>query len=185
MTVIESIPDEPQEEEPMEETEFIDALKQSIVDAGFQVMPDDEFAKWQEENDEYWASSDGRSKEMLEEARLDYYLDNVAKHKFTSEMGEISGFGGGYEKTCRAMLDAGLQWFDNNPDADPKFNGMKGVYGIITEDNDDAQALSEAVVSVTDDASGAMHQAVVTSCLYIKKNGWDTYVEAMSKPDDD
>lgn len=105
-----------------------------------------------------------------------------SKYEFTPEMGEISGFGGGYETACRAMLKAGLEWLDAHPEADPQFHGYKNVYGIIAEDNDDAKALSEAVVAPTGgDCTGAMHQAVVSSCLWIRKNGWDAYVKAMSE----
>lgn len=164
--------------------EFFNDLKDAVEGAGFSIMPDDEFKKWLEDQDAYRNSAEGRAEEMLEEALLDYYLDNIAKYKFTDEMDEISGFGGGYEKCCRAMLDAGLQWLDANPDAEPKFKGNSNVYGVIIEDNDDAKALSDAVVSVTDEATGAMHQATVGHCLWIRANGWDAYVEAkMINPD--
>ena len=103
------------------------------------------------------------------------------KYEFTKEMGEISGFGGGYEQTCRYMLKAGLEWFDKNPKADPKFKGFKNIYGLIMEDNADAKALSKAVTDATDDCTGAMHQAVISSIFYIKKNGWDKYVKEMSR----
>lgn len=104
-------------------------------------------------------------------------------YEFTPEMGEISGFGGGYEDCCRAMLKAGMDWIDAHPEADPQFHGYKGVYGIISEDNDDAKALSKAIVSGDNGTgcTGAMHQAVTTACLRIKKYGWDFYVEKMSK----
>lgn len=103
-------------------------------------------------------------------------------YEFTKEMGEISGFGGGYENCCRAMLKAGLEWFDANPGADPQFHGWKGVYGLIEEDNEDAKALSKAVVEgAGGDCTGAMHQAVISSIFWIKRNGWDKYVERMSK----
>jgi hypothetical protein len=109
-------------------------------------------------------------------------------YDFTPEMGEISGFGGGYEETCRSMLKAGLEFWDrmeerkyDGPPFDPKFHGFQGVYGIIAEDNDDAKALSEAVVAVASGCSGAMHQAVISSIFYIRTNGWDAYVTEMSK----
>jgi len=103
------------------------------------------------------------------------------KYEFTPGMGEISGFSGSYEKECRKMLKAGLEWFDENPKAEPKFKGFKNVYGLIIEDNKDAKALSKAVTDVTDDCTGAMHQAVITSVRWIRKNGWDKYVKEMSK----
>lgn len=104
------------------------------------------------------------------------------KYEFTKEMGEISGMGGGYEETCRNMLKAGLEWFDETPKADPKFKGFKNVYGVILEDNEDAEALSKAVVDGSGgDCTGAMHQAVISAVLYVKKNGWGKYVEEMSR----
>lgn len=104
-------------------------------------------------------------------------------YEFTEEMGEISGFGGGYEQTCRNMLKAGLEWLDENPQVNPEFHGYENVYGIIIEDNDDAKALSKAVVDGSEDCTGAMHQAVISSILWIRKNGWEKYIEVMSKPE--
>lgn len=103
------------------------------------------------------------------------------KYKFTQAMREISGFGGKYEKACRKMVLAGVKWLDAHPDTDPKFHGFKNVYGIIAEDNDDAKALSEAVVSACDDHSGAMHTATIAHVLHIKNVGWDNYVREMKK----
>jgi len=99
------------------------------------------------------------------------------KYQFTPEMREISGFGAGYEQTCRNMLSAGLEWLDEHPKADPKFQGYKNVVGILMEDNDDAKALSAAAVAASgNDCTGAMHQAVISHCLWIRKNGWDRFV---------
>lgn len=103
------------------------------------------------------------------------------KRTYTNEMRQISGFGGGYEIACREMVLAGLRWLDEHPDADPKFHGYKGIYGIINEDNDDAKALSDAVTFACDGCSGAMHQAACTHVMWIKAHGWDKYVEMMSK----
>lgn len=102
-------------------------------------------------------------------------------YQYTEDMAEISGFGGGYEEACRAMVVAGLEWLDANPDADPQFHGYKNIYGVISGDNEDAKALTEAVVGATDDCTGAMHQATVTTVLWIRKNGWAEYVEKMRK----
>ncbi len=104
-------------------------------------------------------------------------------YEFTPEMGEISGFGGGYEQTCRDMLRAGLEWLDENPEADPQFHGYNGIYGIISEDNEDAKLLTEAVVAPTNgDCTGAMHQAVTGSVLWIKAHTWEECVAKMSEP---
>lgn len=109
----------------------------------------------------------------------------MSKYVWTPEMGEISGFGGGYEATCRAMLVAALEWLDAHPQIDPRFYGYQGIYGIISEDNEDAKALSEAAVAPSGgDCTGAMHQAVITSALWIRKHGWDAYVQQMSRKED-
>ena len=110
----------------------------------------------------------------------------MTDYEWTPKMGEVSGFGGGYEETCRAMVKAGCQWFDDHPNADPQFTGYKGIYGIITEDNEDAKALSKAVVtSANGDCTGAMHQATVGTCFWIRKNGWPAYMKEMEGEGDD
>lgn len=101
------------------------------------------------------------------------------KYIYTDDMGEISGFGGGYEDACRKMVIAGLEWLDAHPQADPQFHGYKGVYGIITEDNEDATALTKAILSACDDCTGAMHQAAVNHCLAARKLGWEGYCAKM------
>jgi hypothetical protein len=115
--------------------------------------------------------------------------DTKERYAFTPEMGEISGMGGGYEAACRAMLKAGLEFWDqmedrkyDGPPFDPQFHGFKGIYGVISEDNDDAKALTKTVIDASGgDATGAMHQAVISSIFWIRENGWDAYVAEMSK----
>ena len=163
---------------------FVEELRQALEKSGLgRIRPDDEFEAWCKASDEYWDSPEGRAQTEMEGAVLTYYLDKIAKYKFTDAMGEISGFGGDYEKACRVMLDSGLQWFDANTDADPRFKGCEGVYGVLAENNEDAKALSDVVTKHVDGCTGAMHQAVISSCLFIKKEGWDKYVDAMSKED--
>ncbi len=95
---------------------------------------------------------------------------------------EISGFGGNYEKDCRKMLIAGLKWLEDNPKANPVFHGYKGVYGIISEDNEDGKVLSKAVVDGSDgNCSGAMHQAVIQTIFWIMKKGIDKYLKQMNE----
>lgn len=118
-------------------------------------------------------------------------------YEFTDEMDEISGFGGGYEACCRAMLKAGCEWWDAHPDADPKFKGNKDVFGVILEANADAEALTKAIMDAPikseegkettagKEATGAMHHAVIQHCMMIRKNGWDWYVDQMTNCKDD
>lgn len=99
------------------------------------------------------------------------------KDQFTKEIDEISGFGDGYEETCRKMLSAGMEWLNTHPHADPKFRRSASIYGIIKEDNEDAKALSDAIDAGSEgDCTGAMHQAVVSHCLFIKSHTWNAYV---------
>ena len=105
----------------------------------------------------------------------------MSKYEFEEGMSDISGFGGSYEENCRIMVKAGLEWFDENPEADPIFVGYEGVYGIISVDNEDAKNLSKAVTSSVDDCTGAMHQATIGHILHVHKVGWETYIEEMKK----
>jgi hypothetical protein len=102
----------------------------------------------------------------------------MSKYKWTDDMREISGFGGGYEATCRAMVTAGLEWFDSHPQADPRFHGYQNITGIIIDDNNDAKELSAAMTdkSITNgDCTGAMHQFSMMHVFRIRKIGWERY----------
>lgn len=92
------------------------------------------------------------------------------KFAWEDGMGEISGFGGGYEAACRDMVYAGLAWLVAHSDAD-----------LSTWKTDDAKALERAVLAVCPDCSGAMHGATTNACAFIAKQGWGNYVEAMKK----
>lgn len=106
--------------------------------------------------------------------------------EWTDDMGEISGFGGGYESTCRAMVLAGIEWIDSHPDADPQFKGSRAIFGIIIEDNNDAKALTEAILApAKGEATGAMHHAAVGHVLAYKRLGWDEYVRQLREREDE
>lgn len=97
-------------------------------------------------------------------------------------MREISGFGGGYEATCRAMVVAGLEWFDAHPEAKPVFKQYENITGICSEENQDAKDLTEAIIKPSEgDCTGAMHQACVNHVLGIRTYGWDKYVTDMRR----
>lgn len=105
--------------------------------------------------------------------------------QWSEDMGEISGFGGGYEATCRAMVLAGIKWFDEHPEGDPKYMGFEGVHGIILEDNEDAKALTAAIIAASGgDCTGAMHQACVSHAIAYRRLGWDEYCKQLRERKD-
>jgi hypothetical protein len=107
--------------------------------------------------------------------------DGAEKYAWVEGMGEISGFGGTYEEACRRMLRAGLEWLDANPEASPVFEEFRNVYGLVREKNEDAIQLGKAIAAAAPDCTGAMMQAVVHHCLFVRKNGWNAFVEGMTK----
>lgn len=84
--------------------------------------------------------------------------------------------GGGYELVCQQMLANGIEFLKTQKDFNPKFSGLKGVYGICIAEGDDAKALDTAVMKGIDDATGAMHQAVIGHLGYINKHGEEKWL---------
>lgn len=93
----------------------------------------------------------------------------IMEYRHTPDMGEISGFGGGYEKACQDMLEAGVKWLHEHPDAAIRLVQYKGIFGVVKEDSEDTKALSKAVTAVCDDCSGAMHHGVMSRLAYNRK----------------
>lgn len=104
-------------------------------------------------------------------------------YRHSEDMGEISGFGGGYESCCQDMLEAGVKWLNehtNGREPDLKGHGFKNVYGIFVSDSDDAKALERAALDAAKgEATGAMHHTVMQRLFFIAKNGWDKYCEEL------
>lgn len=103
--------------------------------------------------------------------------------EWTEDMREISGFGGQYERACRAMVSAGCAWWSEHPDADPQFRGNQGIYGLITEENDGAEALGKVIEDATKSeggCTGAMYQAAINHIFAWRNFGsWLAYQRAM------
>ena len=116
--------------------------------------------------------------------------------EWTPDMGEISGFGGSYEEGCRLMVKAGVEFWEAQDAShargerekfDPHYRGYKGIYGILTDSNDDAKALDRAMLDapITVDgetttigkygATGAMHQASVGHVMAFHRLGAEKY----------
>ena len=117
---------------------------------------------------------------------------NTIEKAWTDDMGEISGFGGGYEAVCRAMVMAGIRWIDEHPSASLTFQGFKDVFGLVTEESADAKALVKAMMDapvlldgqqlqarVGDDCTSAMHHAAVNHVVVYKRLGWDAYTQEL------
>ena len=87
------------------------------------------------------------------------------KYPWTDGMGEISGFGGGYETACRNMLYAGLRLVEEcGPGVDEK-------------------SLEAELVTVEPGCSGAMFGATMGAVRFIARDGWLKYVERMTRPE--
>lgn len=103
--------------------------------------------------------------------------------RHTPDMGEISGFGGGYEQCCQDMLEAGVNWFVAR-ETIPALEGhtYANVFGIFQADSEDAKELERVVLEAAKgEATGAMHHAVMSRLFYIAKNGWASYCAELRK----
>lgn len=122
----------------------------------------------------------------------------AGKYDWRIGMGEISGFGGTYEAACRSMLIRALDFWDEQGEGfDPKYHSYENITGVMVDDNADAKKLDAAMMDAEivygngerercgDNATGAMHQAVVSHAFYVRKNGWESYVGQMSRRRDD
>lgn len=104
------------------------------------------------------------------------------EYKHTEDMGEISGFGGGYEAACQNMLDAGVKHLLAHPEKAPNYKEFKNIYGLTTDENPDAKELQDVLLKASGgDCTGAMMQAVMSRVMFIKKNGWDKYCSELRK----
>jgi hypothetical protein len=100
----------------------------------------------------------------------------MSSYRHTDDMGEISGFGGGYEELCQDMLEAGVKWLNEHPKPDLQGHSFSGIYGIMVADSDDARAMERAVLDAAkEEATGAMHHSVMSRLFWIARNGWDAY----------
>lgn len=111
------------------------------------------------------------------------------EYRHTPEMGELSGRGGGYEQCCQDMLSAGVAWLKEHADRNPDFVVMvvKNVYGVAKVAGEAGKALEEVVLEASRDAetgereaTGAMHQAVMSRLAWIHHHGWERYVQELT-----
>ncbi len=165
--------------------EFKEELAKAMEGSGFTLATDEEMEEFLADSKAYQESSDGQADSMAQEAVMDFYLAKTAKYTWEEGMDEISGFGGSYEKVCQVMLDVGIQWLDDHPDADPQFSSYPNVTGIINEDNEDAETMYKVVSESTNGyASGAMMQIALSQAMWVRHNGWDEYVRIKKEAGD-
>lgn len=106
--------------------------------------------------------------------------------KFNEQMREISGFGGGYEAICRQMVEAGVKWLDENGNPEISFKESEQIFGLSIPSNEAMETLEKVMTDAGGEGlTGAMIHACTRHIFYIRKNGWDKYVEEMSKPSED
>lgn len=104
----------------------------------------------------------------------------MSDYKYTDDMQEISGFGGGYEATCRSMVVAAMKWFDENPEAEPEWGEYKHIYGVTADENKDAKAMQAVMLEAANgDCTGAMMQASMGHARFAQKNGWAKYCQEL------
>lgn len=95
---------------------------------------------------------------------------------------DISGMGDSYEATCQKMLLNGMRWLKEHPqfNFEAAYRGLKDVYGICIPEKEEAKALDRAVCDGMD-ATGAMHEAVISHLAYIHSHTYDGWLAAAEK----
>lgn len=100
-------------------------------------------------------------------------------YEWSEDMAGVSGDDTGtYELGCRAMVKAGLEWWDRHPDADPRMPGLGGA----SEANEDALALKASMVAAvfqSSTTSGLMVRGCLAAVLWVRRNGWEAYCDRL------
>lgn len=114
--------------------------------------------------------------------------------EFTEDMNEVSGFGGFYERCCRAGVCAGAAWALEHRHARPVFEVIPDILGLIVPGNDEARSLQRAVdtalvtrddgtkVPLGEELTALQFHAIVEHVLFIAAQGWKAYVTYMTAP---
>jgi hypothetical protein len=94
---------------------------------------------------------------------------------FDEGMREISGFGGGYEASCRAMLKAGGEWADAHPDAID--------WTIITRVSNLPQEMQDVMIAAAEPggATGAMFGTVGSHICWVLRHSWEEWVHGLRR----
>jgi len=101
----------------------------------------------------------------------------VHRYDWINEIGEISGFGGEYEESCRQMVTAGLKWLEQNEGPSTEFSTGDNVFAQIDEEADATDELRTHMVSAVDmDPSPSMLHLCLKHTLYANEIGWEGHV---------
>lgn len=108
-------------------------------------------------------------------SNIDFDIDSMKTR-------DISGFGGGYEALCQKMLKNGLKFLKQKESFDWQGYGQtKNVFGICIAETKDAKMLDKAIMKGIEDATGAMHHAVVNNLHYIWRFGLKKWLRPEKK----
>lgn len=104
----------------------------------------------------------------------------MSKYQYNEGCREISGFGGGYEDACRKMVIAGMEWWDEHPDAKVTYGQYENITGLTVNESDDCKALQNHMNEAIDKkATGAMMQAATNHVTAAHRLGWEKYLTEM------
>lgn len=92
----------------------------------------------------------------------------MSKYQYTDKCREISGFSGSYEKACKKMVIAGIEYLDNNKHID-QFNIKEYEFEIQKEMCD----------SIDNESTFAMIHTCYNHVRYIQLHGWQSYIKGM------
>jgi hypothetical protein len=97
---------------------------------------------------------------------------------------DISGMGGGYEACCQAMFIAGFKWLNEHPDFTFEgYKAYKNVTGIMIPPKTQlAKELDDVLLKASlNDMTGAQHEGVISHLAYIKRHGYEGWLEDAQK----
>ena len=117
------------------------------------------------------------------------------RYSFSETMNEISGYGGQYERACRAGTCAGADWFADHPREHPEFfYGTDAESDRVMAGNMAGHALLECIeqtdfirddgmhVPLLEEMTEEMRHLILLHTLYIANHGWNQYVAKMTAP---
>lgn len=90
---------------------------------------------------------------------------------------DLSGFGGSYEHACQVMLDKGIAWLREHPDAVLVHREYPTVFGLAIPESDDMKALEKAFTAgIPGGCTTAMAHCLTHHLRYIHAHGYDAWL---------